>query len=429
MVYREHAWHEFEMTFRAKKFTNRVKVLVVPPPPADPVALDLPPAATTKEKWNDLRLAVAGGKATLFAGDEELASAPVPAGVRLRPGFEAPSGATGGFCQIRILRRYRNDAPVAEEGFSLLFDGAWLGQWAAHGDAASCFEVKDGLLCGEVRTKEAALLSWRGGRWAAYELRFRVLWGTTGLILRAVEVPGAGGNISILASKQVDLTDYLDPQDVSDVEVRVADGRFRVTLNGKKIFEEIAGKFDPTPIAFILAQGKKFRLRDIRLKDLGGGAGSPPAPGPAAGKGKKADEGVRAWKPEPDGVFTQEEGGGAWKAENAGTTPAALAAEGAQVQSYTLSFRVARGARGLSLVPRAQRGATRATGIPLADDLFATEEWTDVSLVVDLLDATVTVGGRRHSTLDLDDAVGPPALRLGAGGAARVKDLKLETKK
>lgn len=273
LVYRKRAWAEFEITLRAKKFSSKLRLMLEPEAGGEAVVVEVPRKAVSGDKWCEMALVVGGGRATLMAGGEEMAAAEVPGGTRFRFGFEAPSGASASVTDVRLVRKYVNPDPVCEEGFESLFDGKTLGAWVPmKPEMSSCFSVADGLLQLEVRADDFAGLVLGDRRLKEYELRFRALWGSTGLVLRAVEVPGLGGVISRTSSAQLDLTPQLDPDDSVDFVVRVKDRRCTLVANGKQMVDDPVGEYVDTPLLFIVTKGKKALIRDLRIRDLSGEA-------------------------------------------------------------------------------------------------------------------------------------------------------------
>jgi hypothetical protein len=287
--------------------------------------------------------------------------------------------------------------------------------------------VDRGLLVGEDRTGQGAGIFLAHRAYASYEMRFRALWGTNFLEIRAVEVAGQGGQVNKFDTVQVNLADNIDPENVNDFVVRVADGKCVITVNGKAVFEQKVRDFGTTPIGLFVAKGRKFLLRDIRVKDLAPERSQPLGGAPAREEKKpepKPDAPPQAgslWAPK--GGFAEE--GGVWTIEEAPDSGAGLLCLAGNAASYELRFKVGRGADGLTVVPRANRGVDRSGGIRLPEAYFEKDEWTEVVLRMDLLTAKATVGGKEAGTLDVEEAVGPPAFRVHGGGRARIRDLSI----
>jgi len=269
LFYKGRAWDEFEAHVRAKKFASKLRLALFPQPEGPAVVVEVPSKAVAKDKWNELVLKVGDGKAVLLSGTEEVAASAAPKGTRFRFGFEAPSGTSATVSDLRLVRRYVNPPQVCEEGFTSLFDGSTLGSWQPQGEGGGdVFSVENGILTAAVRTPDFGMIAYAAQRFGEYELRFRCLWGTNALTVRAIEVPGTDGHINKFDTVQVALTDNIDPDDVNDVVVRVTGGRCAITVNGKDVYDQETAKFGSTRISFNLPKGKKFLIRDLRVKDL-----------------------------------------------------------------------------------------------------------------------------------------------------------------
>jgi hypothetical protein len=425
LVYAKIQWDGGALRFQAKKGTRKIRVVLQPVPKAPPLVLEFPKDAVKPAAWTDLAVALRGGKAVLLApgadgSEAEVASAPLAAGTVCRFGFEAPSGTDAVLTGIGLQRDYEDVPPFAEEGFESVFDGKSLGAWQPfQPDHASMFSVEKGLIAGVVRSDGGGGLTYAGRFYRAYELRMRAYWGTTHLLVRAVEFPGADGKLNKFDTILVNLGDYIDPGNVNDLSVRVADGLCVMTVNGKKVFESKVKPFETTPITFFLNQGKKFLLRDIRIKDLAPGEGVDPGGGRREPERPAAEEKTAVpWTPK--GGFAEE--GGVWTVSDPSEI-AGLLCQAANAGSYELRFKVAKGAEGLSVIPRANRGVERAAGIRLGEAFFLEAEWTEVVLRMDLVKATVTAGGAAAGSLEVDSAAGPPGIRVAIAGKARIKDI------
>ncbi len=424
-VYTKVQWDGGSLRFQAKKGARKIRVLLQPVPKAPPVVLEFPKDAVKTAMWTDLAVALRGGKAVLLApgadGNEaEVGAAPLPAGSVFRFGFEAPSGTEAVLTGITLQRDYEDAPPFAEEGFVSVFDGKSLGDWRpTRPEYASMFTVENGLLVGVARHEGGGWILYGGRMFKAYELRMRAYWGTSHLFVRAVEFPGADGMINKFDTIQVNLGDNIDPEDLNDIAIRVADGLCTMTVNGKKVREDKVKPITATPIAFQIDQGKTFLLRDIRIKDLAPGeaAEAPEEPEPK----EPAEKAAVPWT--PVGGFAEE--AGTWSVADPGEIAGLLCRAG-NAASYVLRFKVGRGATGLSVLPRATRGVDRSGGIRLADSLFLDADWTEVVLRMDLLKATVTAGGAAAGSLEVDTAVGPPGIRVAVAGKATIKDLRIE---
>jgi hypothetical protein len=429
LVHARIAWDRGGMTFQAKKGARKVRVVLVPEAgDAKPIALEFPRDAFGTDGWTDLGMRMTKGKVSLFApgaegAEREVATAPLPEDGRWRFGFEAPSGTDAVIGMIRFQRAYEEEPQFCEPDFQPLFDGANLAPWVPQRETGGAeFRAERGVLVGEPRVSEVGWIAAAGGAWTAYELRMNALWGTSALDVRAYEVPGKDGQINRFASVHVNFTDHLDPEGVSALAVRVADGKVVASVNGKVILDSALKHPDPTPLSLFIQRGKRCALRDIRIKDLAPGAGSR-APTLPEAPGAKPDEAPKpaTWSgkggaAEKDGVWTVDEAG----------DETGIVAGASSIGSYELRFRVGKGADGLAIVPRATRGLKRAPGVRLDSSLFAADEWTEVAVKVVLLKATVTVAGKEAGAMDLDHASGAPAIRVDAGGRARLKDLVLE---
>lgn len=419
----------FTLTMQVKSGTRKVGLVLLPAPDGEPVRLEIPRNAVKSGKWGDLSLKVGPGKAELLVpdgeGEKAVASADLPAGRTFRTGFEAPSGADGAVSNLKLVRRYENDPQICEEGFESTFPGDALGAWApARMEMSHMFRAENGILIGEVRTEDVGWLALGNRSYMAYELRMRALWPTTHLEIRALETPGPGGQINRLDSVHVNLTDQLDPDGTSDIVVRLAEGTCTITVNGKKVMD---GKVKPdhqaTIISLFIGKGKRAYLRDLRIRDLdpsAGGAGvGRAAPPPPKAEEKPAAPPKPGWR--ATGGFVEKDG--AWTVEEAEQAGAGLLL-GASPASYELTFKVGRGAEGLTVVPRANRGIARASGIRLAEALFEKEEWTEVVVRMNLLTCTVSIAGERVGSLEVEESVGPPGFRVSGLGKAALKDLE-----
>ncbi len=429
LVCTKRAWDRGELRMQVKKGGRKLRLLVQPAPDGKPVVLELPSSAMKPGNWTDVALRLLPAKAALVVAgadgvETEVASAEIPAGVACRFGFEAPPGTDAVATGVRFRRVYEDEPQVCEEGFVSTFDGKALGPWqSGRADLAGVFSVEKGLILGVVRTEEIGWLALGDRRLKSYELRLRAIWGTTSLIVRAIEV-APEGKFNKLDSVEISLTDHLDAEGMSDVVVRVADGGCAMSVNGKTVFDsKVKPDFDPTFISLFLAKGRKLLLRDIRIRGLDPGAAAAPRPTPT-----RPEPGAGAPKPQapgwtPKGEFT--EAGGAWEVAEAPAGGAGLVSLAADTASYEMRFKVARGAQGLSFVPRANRGIERAPGIRLPEALFEKEEWTEVVVKVDLLSARVQVAGEEVGALEVEQAAGPPGIRVAGGGKARLKDLEI----
>jgi hypothetical protein len=269
--YRKRAWPEFTAWLRVKKGANKPRVLLVPfEAKSDAISLEIPKKALGTESWTEVTLRVAGTRAAIVKGDEELGGVDLPAGKRWHLGFEAPSGTSASFGGLRMERRYANPPQFAEEGFTSLFDGTSLGELRpAGGEGADRrWRVENGLIVGENRDAERTVLL-IARELKAYELRFTLLWGGTEAMVRAVEIEGKEkGKINTFDTVDVNFTDHMDPTDSLDCTIRVADGKCIAVANGKTVLEQKTVPFPSTIAAFLLGQGKKVFLRDVRIKDL-----------------------------------------------------------------------------------------------------------------------------------------------------------------
>lgn len=430
LVYAKIAWDSFTLAMQVKSGTRKVSVVLVPQPSGDPLRLEIPRNAVKSGKWGDVSLVVGGGKAELRApeGEEEkvLASADLPADRAFRFGFEAPSGADGVVSNLRLERRYADSPQICEEGFESTFPGDSLGGWVpARPEMASVFRAENGLLIGEVRTEDYGWIVLPGRRYKAYELRMRALWPSNSLEIRALEAPGADGKVNKFDTVQVNVSDNLDPENVNDIVVRLDGGKCAISVNGKKVVDDkVKPDAEPTIISLLIARGKRVFLRDIRIKDLAPGEGGEGFGGrrdPAPEEAKEPEAPKTRWT--ATGGFAEKDGG--FEVEAAADAGAGLLC-GSTTASYTLRFKVAAGAEGLSIVPRANRGVDRSAGIRLAEALFEGREWTEVVVTTRLLDCRVTVNGEKAGGLELDDASGPPGIRVAGLGKARIRDLVFE---
>ena len=435
LVYTKIAWDSFTLAMQVKSGTRKVSVVLVPQPSGDMLRLEIPRNAVKSGKWGDVSFVVGGGKAELRApggeGEEEkvLASADLPADRTFRFGFEAPSGADGVVCNVRLERRYVDSPQICEEGFESTFPGDSLGGWMpARPEMASIFRAENGLLIGEVRTEDYGWIALLGRSYKAYELRMRALWPSSSLEIRALEAPGVDGKVNKFDTVQINVTDNLDPENVNDIVVILDGGKCTISVNGKNVVDDkVKPDAQPTIISLLVARGKRIFLRDIRIKDLapgegGGGFGGRREPAPEEAKEPEVPK--TRWT--ATGGFAEKDGG--FEVEAAADAGAGLLC-GATTASYTLRFKVAAGAEGLSIVPRANRGVDRSAGIRLAEALFEGREWTDVGVTTRLLDCKVTVNGEKAGGLELDDASGPPGIRVAGLGKARIKDLVFEVVK
>lgn len=425
LVCTKYLWDGGGIRFQAKKGARKVRVVLLTEPKGPPVSVEFPKDAVKGTAWTDLGVVLRGGKAVLLApgadgAEAEVGSAAVPAGASVRFGLEAPSGTDAILTGVVLQREYADAPQVAEEGFESVFDGKSLGAWCTYRpEFDPMFTVADGLLSGQVRTEDIGGLYYTGRFYRSYELRMRALWGTTQLKVRPVEAHGPDGSLNNLDTVEVNLGDNVDPENVNDVVIRVADGMCAVTVNGKKVFESKVKSPAPTPVGFFLDRGKKFLLRDIRIKDLAPGEGSDPGDAPK-GPEKPAPEERPAAPWTPKGGFKEDAGG--WTVADPEEIAGLLCPEQG-VGSYELRFKVARGAVGLSVIPRASRGVDRSSGIRLGEALFTSADWTEVVLRMDLLKATVTVGGAAAGTLEVDSAGGAPGIRVAMAGKATIKDI------
>lgn len=429
LVYGKALWERGAMRLQAKKGARKLRLVLVPEKGGAAVGLEAPRDALQGGTWCDLALRFDDGRAALLVPvgegkEREVASAALPAEGRYRMGFEAPSGTEAVVSNVTLERVLRERPPFHEPEFEPVFDGTQLAPWEpGNAASASVFRAERGVLVGEVRVEDYGWLVLGDRSYKAYELRMNALWSTTALEVRAVDVPGEGGQIHRLDSVQVNLTDHLDPEIVNEVSIRAAEGKVVAVVNGKKVLDVKTKDFAPTPISFLVARGKRCMLRDIRIRDLAPEAtersSGPPSPAGDPPPGEKPAGGP-AWTVK--GGFSEK--GGTWTAENAEAGTGLV--QGGTPASFELRFKVGKGTAGLSVLPRAGRGVTRSSGIRLDDAHFAKAEWTEVVLRVELLTAKVLVGGAEAGFLDLDQAAGPPGLRVDAGGSARVKDLVLE---
>jgi len=431
---------KFEVSLRVKKFARKLKLLLRPSTGAEDVTLEIP-KGYVKDAWNEFLLRVASGKAVLLSGEEEAASVDLPADASFRFGFDGSYGGDGVVSDLRIVQRYENPPQFCEEGFTSVFDGATMGPWRPHKpEMEPLFTIDSGLLIGEVRAEDFGMLALVTQKYKAYDFRLRALWGSDYLEVRAVEVPGLGGIVNKMDTIQTKLSDYLRRDGMTDIGIRVENGKCVIVVDGKTVLDVATAEFGETFVSLILTKGKKFLLRDLRIRDLAAGAAPPeprrdvrPDPGPVDddakdGPGKE----TRAppppgWKATPEGSgFTGE--GASWECAEAGEDGAALLSEAGRASTYTLRFRAAKGAEGLSLVPRALRDPLRDSGMRLDDALFE-GEWNEVQLRMELLTAKVTVNGKSAGSLEVSSAVGPPALRVSPGGSVRIEGLALDTGK
>jgi hypothetical protein len=287
------AWDRGEFRFQAKKGARKVRVVLVPAAGGKAIPCDFPGSAVKSAAWTDLAVRVGGGKASLLAWEgeapeAEVASVPLPEGTAVRFGLEAPAGTEAVLTGLFLRRTYEEGPQACEEGFASLFDGEGLGEWVPFlPEYAPAFSVEKGLLDGTWRGEGSAGLIYRGRKFTTYELRFRALWGTTFLMVRALEVPGREGKINRFETAQPNLTDYLDPDDLHDVVVRVTKEHCRVTVDGKQVFEQKVKEVSETSVILWVDQGKRFRLRDLRVRDIGEEPATEPPPGapPAAPPG------------------------------------------------------------------------------------------------------------------------------------------------
>jgi hypothetical protein len=425
-VYTKVAWDRGGLRFQAKKGAKKIRVYLQPSA-GKAVVLEFPRDAVKGATWTDLGVVLRAGKAVLLApgadGKEaEVLSADLPAGSVFRFGFEAPSGTEAVLSGVHLERVYEDEPQIAEPGFESTFDGKSLGSWQpGRPEDQGIFSADRGLLVGEARTGDG-MLALGSQEFAAYELRMRALWVTSALMVRAVQFPGQDGMVNKFDTIQPNLSDYLDPENLNDIVIRVAAGSCTVVVNGKKVLDEKVRPFETTPVLLLLRQGKRFYLRDIRIKNLSaeaGAAGAPPPPRPKTDP--KADPKAApaaGWTAKGD--FTGDNG--TWSASGSREIAGILCQAG-DLASYELRFKVGKGAEGLSLVPRGNRGVDRSAGMRLADALFAKEEWTEVVLRTELMTARVSAGGAAAGTLQVDEAVGPPGIRVAPGGKATIKDL------
>jgi hypothetical protein len=431
LVYAKSPWEKGELRMQVKKGARKLRFVVAPPAPAKPVALELPASALKSTAWTDVAVRLGPGKATILSigGDgteTEAAAAEIPAGAACRFGFEAPSGTDAVVTGVKLRWVYQDEPQVCEPGFESTFDGKSLAEWRPSREKdAPCFTVEKGLIVGTVRTEEDGWLVLSSRRVKSYELRMRALWSTTALVIRALEVPGQGGQINRFDTVQVAITDLLDPAGMNEIVSRVADGKCTVTINGKAVVDAKVKDADPAPISLFLPKGKRFFLRDIRIKDLSPGAAPAPSP-PSSGAPARGGEGAPAaqapgWKPK--GGFAESEG--VWQVAEAPAEGAGLVSLAADVSFYECRFKVGKGATALSVVPRANRGIERAPGVRLPEALFEKDDWTEVVLKMGVMTAHVLVAGEEVGTLEADTAIGPPGIRVGGGGSVRLKDLAL----
>ncbi|MHC4820953.1 MAG: LamG domain-containing protein [Planctomycetota bacterium] len=273
MYYGLVAWDEYQVRMKVKKGARKFFMLFQPAVKGEPKVLEIPKSATKKGRWIDLTVHVGGGRISVDAGEEEVAAVEVPARSRWHVGFDAPSGANVLLTTVKIVRKYENPEQYAEEGFRSIFDGSSRDLWRGNNeDMDRTISVDKGRLVTEVRSVPIALVGFRGGSLKEYELRFRVMWGSNGLIVRPLEVAGMGGQISKLHTIQVNLGDHLDPLDVTDVVIRLEKRHCKVTVNGKTVFDSDTSEYKSTPFSFMVPQGKRCAMRDIRIKLLGDAA-------------------------------------------------------------------------------------------------------------------------------------------------------------
>ena len=288
IVYPRVAWDRFEMRFQVKKGLRKLRFVLRPvaaagPGPAasagDPVLVEVPGSAARGGTWSDVVVRVGAGRAAVLlpdpAGEKEIGAtafpATLPAGTRFRVGIEAPSGYEASLSGFRLVRKYENEPQVCEDGFISTFNGTDLGDWRPNDPAmASLFRVENGLLVAEVRDQEAGWLVLAGRAARNFELRMRAVWGSNSLQIRAIEVPGEGGKIRMLDTIQMNVTDTLEPEDFTDIVVRVEANVCSITVNGKKVLDSKVVPDRPVvPVSFFVFKGKKCFLRDLRFKDLG----------------------------------------------------------------------------------------------------------------------------------------------------------------
>ena len=193
LVWTKSTWDRGELRLQAKKGCRKLRLLVQPMPDGKPVVLELPSSAMKPANWTDVALRLLPAKAVLVVSgadgaESEVASAEVPAGVSCRFGIEAPSGSDLVATGVKIRRVYEDDPQICEEGFESLFDGKSLGSCVPmRPEDGTAFSVEKGLLVGQIRSEDAAYLVLGGHRaFGPYELRFRALWCTTFLEVRAV---------------------------------------------------------------------------------------------------------------------------------------------------------------------------------------------------------------------------------------------------
>jgi hypothetical protein len=273
LVYGRIAWDAGAIRFQAKKGARKLRVLLQPAAGGAAIPVDVPSSAVKSTPWTDLGVALRGDRAVLLApgadGKEaEAATVPLPAAGAFRFGFEAPSGADAVLTGIRLERAYEDTPPIVEEGFESLFDGKSLGAWRPmRPKDAPLFSAEQGLIQG-IAHADDGWLTYGARPYAAYELRMRACWGTNALMIRAVEVPGSDGMINKLDTVQLNLGDHVDPENLNEITVRVADGTCSMIVNGKKVLDAKVKPFESTFISFYVPPGKKFLLRDIRIRDL-----------------------------------------------------------------------------------------------------------------------------------------------------------------
>jgi len=273
LVYTRIAWDAGAIRFQAKKGAKKLRVLLQPAAGGAAIPVDVPSSAVKSTPWTDLGVALRGDKAVLLVtgadGKEaEAATVAIPARGAFRFGFEAPSGTDAVLTGIRLERIYEDHPPLVEEGYETVFDGLSLGSWRpARPEDATLFAVEQGLIQGVAHT-EAGWLTYGGRNYGAYELKMRAYWGTNALMIRAVEIPGADGMINKLDTVQLNLGDHVDPENLNEITVRVAEGNCSMTVNGRKVLDTKVKPFEATFISFFVPPGKKFLLRDIRIKDL-----------------------------------------------------------------------------------------------------------------------------------------------------------------
>jgi hypothetical protein len=281
ILYRKAAWDRGELRFQAKRGSRKIRVVLRPEPQGAPVVAEFPRDAVKATEWSDLAVRVGGGKAALLSVDPdgketEVGAADLPAGTRVRFGFEAPSGVDATLTGVRLVRPYEEAPPFAEEGFDVAFDGTTLNGWQVRPDVSPNVEVARGILTAETPVLDEGIFWYDARLYKAYELRFRALWPSTCLKVRAVEAIGKDGKVKPLDTIHLILTDHLDAEADTDVAIRVADGRCTVRVNGKQVIDDKAVGFEVTPVAFLVERGKKTLLRDIRIRDLAPGEGRTP---------------------------------------------------------------------------------------------------------------------------------------------------------